>query len=151
MLVPAAHCCIERDRDNIFVFASLFAGCFVMLYFPAASSPTVPTDRHEKHKKQKKSKQQTSIPANSIPENSIQSWTASPAVQVDFGQTVGGHARTAVYLKRIWKRADDNCWFCQGPARMTRSHVLLHYPSEKLRSARSEAWEGKNPGVSECC
>jgi len=28
---------------------------------------------------------------------------------------------------------------------MTRSHVLLHCPSERLRSARMEAWEGKNP------
>jgi len=58
-----------------------------------------------------------------------------------------GHWRSAVYLKRIRKRADDNCWFCQGPAKMTRSHVLiLHCPSEKLQSARMEAWEGKNPG-----
>ena len=29
---------------------------------------------------------------------------------------------------------------------MTRSHVLLHYRDPKLVTARSEAWEGKNPG-----
>jgi len=29
---------------------------------------------------------------------------------------------------------------------MTRSHALLHCPSERLRSARMEAWRGKNPG-----
>jgi len=57
-----------------------------------------------------------------------------------------GHWQSAVYLKRIRKRADDNCWFCQGPVKITRSHVLLHCPNEKLRSARTEAWEGKNPG-----
>jgi hypothetical protein len=41
---------------------------------------------------------------------------------------------------------DDKCWFCQGPARMTRSNVLLHCPNERLRTARAEAWEGKEPG-----
>jgi len=29
---------------------------------------------------------------------------------------------------------------------MTRSHVLLHSPNEKLVAAREEAWEGKNRG-----
>jgi hypothetical protein len=29
---------------------------------------------------------------------------------------------------------------------MTRSYVLLHCLNEKLRAARAEAWEGKNPG-----
>jgi hypothetical protein len=29
---------------------------------------------------------------------------------------------------------------------MTRSHVLLHCPNEKLRTARMEALEGRNPG-----
>jgi len=29
---------------------------------------------------------------------------------------------------------------------MTRSHVLLHCPNEKLASARREAWGGKSPG-----
>jgi len=29
---------------------------------------------------------------------------------------------------------------------MMRSHVLLHCPSERLRAARVEAWEGKDPG-----
>jgi hypothetical protein len=51
-----------------------------------------------------------------------------------------------VYLKRIRKMADDKCWFCQSSARMTRSHVLLHCPNAKLRVARMEAWEGKDPG-----
>jgi hypothetical protein len=41
---------------------------------------------------------------------------------------------------------DDKCWFCQGPAKMTRSHVLFHCPNERLRADRTEAWEGKNPG-----
>jgi hypothetical protein len=42
--------------------------------------------------------------------------------------------------------AEDKCWFCQSSARMTRSHVLLHCPNAKLRAARAEAWEGKDPG-----
>jgi hypothetical protein len=29
---------------------------------------------------------------------------------------------------------------------MTRPHVLLHCPNDKLRLASAEAWEGKNPG-----
>jgi len=57
-----------------------------------------------------------------------------------------GHWRSAVYLKGIRKRADDGCWFCQRSARITRSHVLLHCPNEKLVATRVEAWEGKNPG-----
>jgi hypothetical protein len=28
---------------------------------------------------------------------------------------------------------------------MTRSHVLLHCPNDRLRAAREEAWEGKDP------
>jgi hypothetical protein len=28
----------------------------------------------------------------------------------------------------------------------TRTHVLLHCPNTKLRAARTEAWEGKDPG-----
>jgi hypothetical protein len=57
-----------------------------------------------------------------------------------------GHWRSAVYLKRICKMAEDKRWFCQTSARMTRSHVLLHCPNAKLRAARAEAWENKNPG-----
>jgi hypothetical protein len=57
-------------------------------------------------------------------------------------QICTGHWRSAVYLKRIRKWADD----CQGRARMTRSHVLLHCPNDKLGAARMEAWEGKDPG-----
>jgi hypothetical protein len=41
---------------------------------------------------------------------------------------------------------DDKCWFCQGPARTTRSSVLLHCSNEALRAARAEAWEGKDSG-----
>jgi len=29
---------------------------------------------------------------------------------------------------------------------MTRSHVLLHWLNARLRAAREEAWETKNPG-----
>jgi hypothetical protein len=58
-------------------------------------------------------------------------------------QVPTGHWRPVVYLKRTRKRRDDKCWFCQGPAR---SHVLLHCPNERLRAARAEAWEGKDPG-----
>jgi len=56
-----------------------------------------------------------------------------------------GHWRSAVFLKRIRKRQDDKCWFCRGP-KMTRSHVLLYCVNDRLRKAREEAWEGKNPG-----
>jgi hypothetical protein len=34
-----------------------------------------------------------------------------------------------------------------GSVKMTRSHVLLHCPNEKLRAARTEAWEEKNPDM----
>jgi hypothetical protein len=54
--------------------------------------------------------------------------------------------RSAVYLKRNRKSQDDRCWFCRGRNRMTRSHVLLHCPNAKIRVAREEAWEGKDPG-----
>jgi ribonuclease HI len=57
-----------------------------------------------------------------------------------------GHWRSAVYLKRIRKMAEDKCWFCQTSVRMTRSHVFLHCPNARLRAAKAEAWEGKNPG-----
>jgi hypothetical protein len=51
-----------------------------------------------------------------------------------------------VYFRRIRKRRDDRCWFCEGEARMTRSHALLHCPNATLAAARVEAWEGRNPG-----
>jgi ribonuclease HI len=57
-----------------------------------------------------------------------------------------GHWRSAVYFKRIKKRRDDRCWFCEGKAKMTRSHALLHCPNATLAAARVEAWEGRNPG-----
>jgi ribonuclease HI len=57
-----------------------------------------------------------------------------------------GHWRSAVFLKRIKRRKDDNCWFCGGRAKMTRSHALLHCPNATLAAARVEAWEGRNPG-----
>jgi hypothetical protein len=41
---------------------------------------------------------------------------------------------------------DDTCWFCSDSVRMTHYHVLLHCPNERLRAARVEAWEGKDPG-----
>jgi hypothetical protein len=41
---------------------------------------------------------------------------------------------------------EDKRWFCRGPAKMTRFHVLLHCTNERLQAARAEAWEGKNPG-----
>jgi hypothetical protein len=45
-----------------------------------------------------------------------------------------GHWRSAVYLKRIKKRRrEDKCWFCCGQSRMTRSHVLLHCRSDKIK------------------
>jgi len=44
------------------------------------------------------------------------------------------------------QRVDDKCWFCEGASKMTCSHILLHRPNEKLRAARVEAWEGKDPG-----
>jgi hypothetical protein len=57
-----------------------------------------------------------------------------------------GHWRSAIYLKRIKKRTSDSCWFCQGGATTTRSHVLLHCPSARMSAARMEAWEGRDPG-----
>jgi hypothetical protein len=43
-------------------------------------------------------------------------------------------------IKRIKKRTDDKCWFCEGKARMTKSHALLHYPDATSAAARVEAW-----------
>jgi hypothetical protein len=34
-----------------------------------------------------------------------------------------GHWRSAVYFERTRKRKDDKCRFCEGKARMTRSHA----------------------------
>jgi len=56
-----------------------------------------------------------------------------------------GHWRSAVFLKRIRKRTGGNYWFCKGP-KMARSHVLLYCANARLRAAREEAWENKNPG-----
>ena len=61
-------------------------------------------------------------------------------------QIRSGHWRSAVYLKMIRKRTDDNCWLCRDSARMTRSHVLLHCRNPRLVVSRLEAWEGKSPG-----
>jgi hypothetical protein len=67
----------------------------------------------------------------------MQNSLARTAVQIRTG-----HWRCAVYLKRIRKMVDDKCWLCQGSARMTRSHVLLHCPNERLRGGvgREEPW-----------
>jgi hypothetical protein len=59
-----------------------------------------------------------------------------------------GHWRSAVYLKRIRKMAEDKSWFCQTSAHMTRSHVLLHCPNTKLRAARGRE---RTLEVSGCC
>ena len=48
-------------------------------------------------------------------------------------------------LKQVKKRTDDNCWFCNGPARMARSHVLLHCSNPSLAAARTEVWGGHDP------
>jgi hypothetical protein len=47
-----------------------------------------------------------------------------------------GHSRSAVYFRRIRKRRGDRCWFCEGEARITRSHALLHCPNATLAAAR---------------
>jgi len=57
-------------------------------------------------------------------------------------QICTGHWRSAEYLKRIRKGADDKCWFCQGRSRMTGR--MSCFP--RLAAARVEAWEGRNPG-----
>jgi hypothetical protein len=57
-----------------------------------------------------------------------------------------GHWRSAVYLKRIKKRQDNKCWFFRGRHHMTRSHVLLHCPNVKIRTAHEKARERKVPG-----
>ena len=53
-----------------------------------------------------------------------------------------------MYLRGIRKPGypDDKCWFCNGAAKMTQSHVLLHCKNPKLMAARLEPREGKNPG-----
>jgi hypothetical protein len=58
-----------------------------------------------------------------------------------------GHWRSAVYFRRNRKRREDRCWFCEGEAKMTRSHALLHCPNATLAAARVEALEGRIPGV----
>jgi hypothetical protein len=61
-------------------------------------------------------------------------------------QIHAGHWRSALNLKGIKKRQEDKCWFCQGRHRMTRSHVLPHCPNARVRAARVEAWDDKEPG-----
>jgi hypothetical protein len=58
-------------------------------------------------------------------------------------QIRSGHWKSAVYLERIRKRDDDRCGYCRhkNGQKMTRSHVLLHCSSDRLASARQEAWE----------
>jgi hypothetical protein len=57
-----------------------------------------------------------------------------------------GHWKSAVYLRRIRKRADDRCWYCTADRKMTRSHVLLHCSNGRIVAARQEAWDGAHPG-----
>jgi hypothetical protein len=61
-----------------------------------------------------------------------------------------GHWRSAVYLKRIRKRDSDHCWLCEGvdrtPHRMSRAHVPLNCRNPRVAAARTEAWEGRDPG-----
>jgi hypothetical protein len=61
-----------------------------------------------------------------------------------------GHWRSAVYLKRIRKRESDQRWLCERvdrtPHRMSRAHALLNCRNPRVAAARTEAWEGKNPG-----
>jgi hypothetical protein len=55
------------------------------------------------------------------------------------------HWLSGVYLKRIRKRTNAGCWFCDdmylgdepGLPKTTRTHVLLRYPA--LEDARREA------------
>jgi len=61
-------------------------------------------------------------------------------------QIRSGHRHSAVCLGVIRKRADDKCWFCRRSVRMTRSHVLLHRPNEKLVSGRTDCVGRKEPG-----
>ena len=49
------------------------------------------------------------------------------------------HWRSAVFLHRTRRCANDLCWFCR---QMTRSHVLLHCNGDRLAAARTLAWEG---------
>jgi len=63
-----------------------------------------------------------------------------PAPRHKSGRTTGGRRNAS-------SRSRSDCWFCQGVARMSRSHVLLYCPNASLAAARMEAWEGKNPGV----
>ena len=69
---------------------------------------------------------------------------AKNAIARTAAQIKTGHWRSAVYFKRIKKRGDDRCWFCHE-RKMTKSHALLHCTNPKLRAARAEAWDGKNP------
>jgi len=80
------------------------------------------------------------------PKKSMLDKARNAVARVAAAQIRTGHWRSAVYLHRIHKRADDKCWFCQDSVKMTRSHVLLHCRNPKLVAARLEAWEGKNPG-----
>jgi len=56
-----------------------------------------------------------------------------------------GHWRSAVFLHRIRRRANDLCWLCNNRRRVTRSHVLLHCNGDLLAAARTLAWEGRRP------
>jgi len=52
--------------------------------------------------------------------------SARNAIARTAAQIRTGHWRSAAYLKQIRKRRDDKRWFCNGTAKMSRSHVL-HY------------------------
>jgi hypothetical protein len=55
-------------------------------------------------------------------------------------QIRSGHWGYAVYLKRIKKREDDRCWYCnKNGQKMTRSHVLLRCSNARIVTARQEA------------
>jgi hypothetical protein len=55
-----------------------------------------------------------------------------------------GHWRSTSYFKRIRKRTDDHCWFCnKRTQKMSRSHNRLHCPA--LEADRNKVWGNIRP------
>lgn len=66
--------------------------------------------------------------------------TAEKRTAARYYQLKTGHALIGTYLKRIGRNETDECWWCRGKTRQTRTHLLKD--CRTWRRQQHELWEG---------
>ena len=66
--------------------------------------------------------------------------TAEKRTAARYYQLKTGHALIGTYLKRIGRRETDECWWCRGKTRQTRTHLLKD--CRAWRRQQGELWAG---------